>query len=53
MLYIVRVFEDGAIFEYEYGCIEHAKEHLSFERSSAKVFEYNHGKETEIKVEGK
>ena len=51
MLYIVRVFEDGEIFEY--GCIEHAKEHLSFERSSAKVFEYNHGKETEIKVEGK
>ena len=32
MLYIVRVIEDGEVFEYEYGNQRHAMEHLEMEQ---------------------
>ena len=45
MLYIVRVFEYGSIFEYEYGNMDHALEQYNNEKSAA-IIEYNKGKET-------
>lgn len=50
MLYIVRVKEDGEQYEYEYGNIRHAEEHLAMEKPTAKVeiYEYHNGIETQI-----
>lgn len=51
MLYIVRVFDDyGKNYEYEYGCIEHVKEHMKYETGNAKVYKYEHGMETEVEL---
>ena len=44
MLYIVRVFEDGDTFEYEYGNIDHALEQYEHEKT-AKIVQYYKGKE--------
>lgn len=41
-LYIVRVTEDGELYEYEYGNLPHAREHYSQEES-ASLFEYKDG----------
>ena len=38
MLYIVKVNEDGQIYEYEYGMLEHALEHLQFESCYAELY---------------
>lgn len=40
MLYIVRVFEYGDKFEYEYGNIGHAEYHYAHEKT-AEIWEYN------------
>lgn len=48
MLFIVRVFEDDEVYEYEYGCIEHAESHYGME-SRAQIIEYSKGIETVIK----
>ena len=48
MLYIVRVFEGSEVFEYEYGNLRHAQEHLSFERCSAELYEWQKDTETLI-----
>ena len=32
MLYIVKVWDEGNLYEYEYGCIEHALEHMKVEK---------------------
>ena len=45
MLYIVRVYEDGDIFEYEYGNLKHAQEHLSFENCYAELYEWQNDTE--------
>ena len=54
MLYIVRAYEKGQSFDYEYGNIKHAEEHFAYEMT-ADIIEYNNGKETLIKrvVNGK
>lgn len=44
MLYIVKAFEGNEIFEYEYGNIQHAKEHYNQEKS-AELWKYEYGKE--------
>ena len=48
MLYIVRAYDDGDVFDYEYGNINHAEEHYKYEKC-ASIIEYNNGKETIIK----
>lgn len=48
MLYIVKVFEDNDMFEYEYGTIDHALEQYEHEET-ADIIEYNKGNETLIK----
>ena len=44
MLYIVRVFEGGETYEYEYGNLIHALEHYDSE-DEAVILEYRNGKE--------
>lgn len=48
MLYIVRAFEDGDLYEYEYGNFPHAEEQYRWEKS-AEMWLYEDGKETLIK----
>ena len=48
MLYIVRVWDAGEMYEYEYGCIEHALEHMKVEKSCAKLYRYSDGMETAV-----
>lgn len=45
MIYIVRVYEDGEIYEYEYGNEKHAREHMAWEKSHAELYVYQKGKE--------
>ena len=51
MLYIVRVYEDDTVYEYEYGNLRHAEEHIAMEKPTAKVelYEYCNGKETKMR----
>ena len=50
MLYIVRVYDGPVdIYEYEYGLLEHAKEHMAFEKCKAELYFYDNGKETLMK----
>ena len=48
MLYIVRVWDAGEMYEYEYGCIEHALAHIEVEKSCAKLYRYSDGVETAV-----
>lgn len=48
MLYIVRVFDDGAMYEYEYGNLPHAEEQYNWEQS-AEMWLYADGKEIFLK----
>lgn len=48
MLYIVRVFEDGDTFEYEYGNMDHALEHYTSEKA-AQIIEYHKGNDKILK----
>lgn len=54
MLYIVRIFEDDNVFEYEYGNMDHALEQYSYEYN-ADIFEWTKGKMKLVKrkVDGK
>ena len=49
MLYIVKVWDEGNLYEYEYGCIEHALEHMKVEKSCAKLYLYRDGVEMAVK----
>ena len=49
MLYIVRVEENGELFEYEYGNLLHAEMQYSMEKS-ASISAYIDGKETVLKL---
>ena len=49
MLYIVKAWDEGNLYEYEYGCIEHALEHMKVEKSCAKLYQYRDGMETAVK----
>lgn len=42
-LFIVKVFEDGESFEYEFGNLKHAREQFNSE-SNAQLLEYVNGK---------
>ena len=48
MLYIVRVFEDGEIYEYEYESLRQAEERYEWEKS-AEIWLYAEEKETLIR----
>ena len=48
MLYIVKVWDEGELYEYEYGCIEHALEHIAIEKGCAKLYRYRNGVETPV-----
>ena len=48
MLYIVRVFENGYMYEYEDGNLPHAEDQYRWEKS-AEMWLYEDGKETLIK----
>jgi hypothetical protein len=48
MLYIVKSWDEGNLYEYEYGCIEHALEHMKVEKSCAKLYQYRDGVETAV-----
>ena len=48
MLYIVRAFEDGQMYEYEYGDLYHAEEQYNWE-NSAELLLYTNGVETLIR----
>ena len=48
MLYIVKVWDEGNLYEYEYGCIEYALKHMKVEKSCAKLYQYRDGAETLI-----
>ena len=45
MLYIVRAFENGHVYEYEYDNIRHAYDQYDWEKS-AEILIYEDGKET-------
>ena len=45
MLYIIKVYEDGQIYEYEYGMLEHAQEHMRWERCYAELYIWKDGRE--------
>ena len=45
MLYIVRVYTPDGIYEYEYGILEHANEHMQMENFHAELFLYREGQE--------
>lgn len=51
MLYIVRVYEENNVYEYEYGLLEHVKEHLKMEKNHVEVFEYKDFVEKKIDLE--
>ena len=44
MIYIVRVFENNDVYEYEYGNEKHAREHMEWEKLPCKLYEYKNGK---------
>ncbi len=48
MLYIVRAFDYGDMFEYKYGDIKHAEEHYKRE-STAHLIEYSNGIEVNLR----
>lgn len=54
MLYIVKVYESGEVYEYKYGNMDHALEHYANE-SMAKIVQYHKGKELVLrsKINGK
>ena len=54
MLYIVKVYESGEVYEYEYGNIDHASDHY-IQENTAKLIGYYMGKELILrsKIDGK
>lgn len=51
-MYIVKAYEDGEVYEYEYGLIEHALAHLQTDTRAEwfEVYEYKNGAETKIET---
>ena len=45
MIYIVRVYEDGEIYEYEYGNEKHTREHMAWEQGHTELYGYRAGRE--------
>ena len=45
MIYIVRVYENDQIYEYEYGNEKHAREHMEWEQRHAELYVWFHGRE--------
>ena len=45
MIYIVRVYEGGEIYEYEYGNEKHAREHMAWEKCHVELYGYHGGHE--------
>ena len=45
MLYIVRVYEDEQVYEYEYGLLEHAQAHMETEKCRAELYVWLNGRE--------
>ena len=54
MLYIVKAYDNGHIFEYEYATLRHANVHYTTE-TDADIVAYNQGQETILrrKINGK
>jgi len=50
MMYILRVYEDGAVYEYEYGNEAHAREHMNAEKAMCILTEYKDGNDYLIDV---
>lgn len=51
MLYIVRAYDEGDLFEYEYGCVDHAMEHMRMEKAEkVEVWEYSFKTQKETKL---
>lgn len=48
MIYIVKVWDEVSLYEYEYGCIEHALKHIEVEKGCAKLYRYSDGVETAV-----
>ena len=48
MLYVVKVFEDGEVYEYEYGNLPHAEDQYNWEKS-AEIWLYVDNTETLIR----
>ena len=44
MLYVLKVTEDGEVYEYEYGNLKHALEHYDKEETAV-IIEHYYGKE--------
>ena len=49
-LYVVKSYEDGEVYEYEYGNLQHAEEHLAMEKVPAEIYLYQKGELTLIKT---
>lgn len=45
MFYIVKVYEGGQIYEYEYGLLEHARQHMQMEQYHAELYVWLDGRE--------
>ena len=43
------VWDEGNLYEYEYGCIEHARGHMKVDKSCAKLYQYRDDVETAVK----
>lgn len=50
MLFVVKVYEGDQIHEYEYGLLEHAQEHLRFEKCHAELYIWQHGQEALVEA---
>lgn len=50
-LYIVKVYEDGEVYEYEYGSLKHALQHCEEEIAKGNeidIYRYNNGQYEEV-----
>ena len=45
MIYIVKVYEDGEVYEYEYSNEKHAREHMEWEKCHAELYVWLAGRE--------
>ena len=45
MIYIVRVYENDQVYEYEYGNEKHAREHMEWEKCHVELYVWFHGRE--------
>ena len=50
MLYIVRVYDDGETYEYEYGDYDHASDHFNWEKTDEYAMNHLTGKNLEYYI---